>query len=87
MDLDVKPQPTDFELLEHYQNSLRAVCDTMTKYIDFPSEQEINIHLFGTPIKLVARELKEHLHMQMMFFMRKIEETQARINASEGKVG
>lgn len=87
MDLDVKPQPTDFEMLEQYEASLKTVCDTMAKYIDFPDEKEIDVCLFGTSVRLIARELKEHLHLQMMFFMRKIEEVQARIHAGEGKVG
>ena len=87
MYLDIKPQPTDFELLEQYQASLKVVCDTMTKYIHLDSEEEVQLYLFGTPTKLIARELKEHLNLQMLFFMKKIEEVQDRINRSEGKVG
>lgn len=86
MNIEIKPQPTDFEMLRDYENTLKIISDVMIKYIDFPPEVQIELILFGTPIKLSAKELKEHLNTQMLFVMRKIEEVESRIVASEGKV-
>lgn len=86
MNIDIIPQPTDFEMLRDYENTLKIISDVMIKYIDFHPERQIELILFGTPIKLSAKELKEHLNTQMLFVMRKIEEVESRIVASEGKV-
>lgn len=87
LNMEVERQPTDFELLEQYQGSLKVILDTMTKYIDTPSEQTIEVSILGAPTKLTAREFKEHLKLQATFFVRKIDEVQDRIHRSEGKVG
>ncbi len=84
--MEVERQPSDFELLEKYQVSLKAILDTMTKYIDVPSEQIIQVSILGSPTILPAREFQEHLKLQALFFTKKIEEVQERINRSEGKV-
>ncbi len=78
---------SDFELVAHYQRVLEELASVATTISHVRGDDMLSVSVMGVPCHMDARQLKQHISMQLNFFERMIEEAQARIVRSEGKVG
>ena len=78
---------TDFETVTHYTHVLRELAASSIKLMHYRGDDVIDVSILGVPCKMDARQLMQHIRIQMNFFERIVEEAQERIAKSEGKVG
>ena len=78
---------TDFETVAHYTHVLCELATCSSKIMQYRNDDVIDVSILGVPCKMDARQLMQHIRIQMNFFERIVEEAQERIAKSEGKVG
>ena len=78
---------SDFELVDHYKRVMQDLASVVMTVSHVRCDEMLDVSIMGVPCRMEARQLKQHIVLQMNFFERMVEEAQARIDRSEGKVG
>lgn len=78
---------SDFELVEHYERVMQELASVVMTISHVRNDDVLDASIMGIPCRMEARQLKQHIILQMNFFERMVEDAQERIARSEGKVG